>query len=377
MNKLEDFLLSKNIEKNQIEIILSFAKSSILIEREINNYEKTNHIELGRNKTGDIQKPIDIRCNNIIMSELNKLTNIFYAVSEEEENSKLMYKRSLFPFPENIYSVAFDPLDGSDNIISNGPLGTIFGIYARKNNLHYGGENLICSGYAIYSSVIIFVFTLGDDVYEFKFNKEKHVFLKTSKNLVIPYKPKKIINCNPGNMYKWKEKDVKFFKWLTEENQKYTFRYSGCMVFDIHRILCEGGIFMYPGDNKNKNGKLRILYECFPLSFIIEAANGISIDGYIRLLDRDIKYAHEKTPIFIGCKRDITFYKYFETILAQNSTIVIQSFNGSGEDEVSVSEGERIDTYKVLSDEKWTRISKPGGKKGIIPTKCLYFHETY
>tara|TARA_R110001592_G_scaffold146527_9_gene370627 strand:+ start:48 stop:1181 length:1134 start_codon:yes stop_codon:yes gene_type:complete len=377
MNNLKDFLLSKNTEKNQIEIILSFAKSSVLIEKEINNYEKTNHIGIGRNKTGDIQKPIDIRCNNIIMTELNKLNNIFYAVSEEEENSKLMYNGNLFPFPENIYSVAFDPLDGSDNIISNGPLGTIFGIYSEKNNLHYSGGNLICSGYAIYSSVIIFVFTLGEHVYEFKFDKEKNIFLKTSNNLVIPSKPKKIINCNPGNMYKWREKDVNFFKWLTEENQKYTFRYSGCMVFDIHRILCEGGIFMYPGDYKNKNGKLRILYECFPLSFIIEAANGISIDGNIRLLNREIKTAHEKTPIYIGCKRDIVFYKYFEKILVQKSTFIIESFNGSGEDEVSVSEGEKIDTYKVLSDENWTRISKSNGKKGIVPTKCLYFHETY
>ena len=77
MNNLKDFLLSKNTEKNQIEIILSFAKSSVLIEKEINNYEKTNHIGIGRNKTGDIQKPIDIRCNNIIMTELNKLNNIY------------------------------------------------------------------------------------------------------------------------------------------------------------------------------------------------------------------------------------------------------------------------------------------------------------
>jgi len=371
MLDLENFLSAKKINTGLKKIVLAFSKGCVLIEKELNNYEKTNSIEIGKNFSGDIQKPIDIRCNNIILSCLNNLDNIFYLTSEEEDRTVIKYRGPLNPFPENVYSVAFDPLDGSDNVDSNSCVGTIFGIYKEINEKFQHGRNIVCSGYAIYSNPTIFVITFGDEVYEFKL-KNNEIFEKTSKNLVIPNIPKKIFSGNVGNISKWGEKEKSFYNWVISEREKYTFRYSGCMVFDIHRILCQGGIFIYPKDNKNINGKLRIYYECIPMSFIVEAANGISTDGEKRLLDNFIFEPHQRTPIFIGCKRDVIAYKYFPDNILKKSNFVIESFNGSGEDELSVDEGELIKEYQILSDKKWSRVTSGSGKIGIVPTKCLY-----
>ena len=309
-----------------------------------------------------------------MISCLEKLDNIFYLTSEEEEKTKLMYKGSLNPFPKNIYSVAFDPLDGSDNVDCNGGVGTIFGIYKEKNEVCQHGENLVCSGYAIYSNPTVFVVTFRDEVYEFKLKKGGN-FVKTAKNLVIPSNSKGVFSGNVGNVFKWNEKDKNFFNWIITEKEKYTFRYTGCMVFDIHRILCKGGIFIYPSDNKNPKGKLRIFYECMPLAFIVEAANGIAFDGNKRLLDNFIYKPHQRTPIFIGSKRDVIAYKYFQNNTLKRSNFVLETFKGSGEDELSVEEGEIIKEHRILNDNSWTRVTSSTGKSGIVPTKCLYLEE--
>ena len=366
---LKKFLSSLNIEPNLIDIVLSFAEGCILIHKELNSYDRINSVKLGRNISGDIQKPIDIRANYCIISCLEKTKGIFYATSEEEDETRLMYRGSLFPFPENIYSVAFDPLDGSDNVDCNGGVGTIFGIYKEINEGHQHGNNLVCSGYAIYSNPVIFVVTFGDEVYEFKLTKDGS-FSKTAKNLVIPSFPKRIFSGNAGNISKWKEKDRNFFNWIVSEKEKYTFRYTGCMVFDIHRILCQGGIFIYPSDNKNENGKLRLFYECMPMAFIVEAANGMAHDGKKRLLDNYVLSPHQKTPIYIGCKRDIIIYKHFYQIDRKN--FIIETYNGSGSDDLSVDEGDIVKDYTVLNDKRWSRVTVMGGKTGVIPTKCLF-----
>ncbi len=366
---LRDFIVSLDIEPNLVEIVMGFSEACVMIEKELNTYDRTNSVKLGHNISGDIQKPIDIRANHCIVSCLQKREGIFYLTSEEEDKTRLMYNGPLNPFPENIYSVAFDPLDGSDNVDCNGGVGTIFGIYKEINEHCQNGENLICSGYAIYSNPVIFVITFGEEVYEFKLNKDQ-IFTKTHKNLCIPGNPKRIFSGNAGNITKWIEKDRNFFNWLVSEREKYTFRYTGCMVFDIHRILCQGGIFIYPSDSKNKDGKLRMFYECMPMAFIVEAAGGMAYDGKKRLLDNYVVTPHQKTPIYIGCKRDITIYKYFYQIDRKN--FVIETYRGSGSEELSVDEGEIIKDYTVLNDDRWTRVTSIDGKTGLVPTKCLF-----
>lgn len=369
MNNLSNFLLSIEIEENLRNIVISFSEACILIEKELNNYDKTNSVKVGENASGDVQKPIDIRSNNCVVSTLQNLSSIFYLTSEEEENTRLMYRGPLNPFPENIYSVAFDPLDGSDNVDCNGGVGTIFGIYKEINEEYQHGKNIVCSGYAIYSNPVIFVVTFGDKVHEFKLGKNQQ-FLKTEKDLLIPSEPKKIFSGNAGNISKWSEKDRNFFNWVVSEKEKYKFRYTGCMVFDIHRILCQGGIFIYPSDSKNRNGKLRLFYECIPMAFIVESANGVAYDGEKRILDNVILKPHQKTPLYIGSKRDINIYKYFYQV--DRKKFVIEKFYGSGEDEMSVEEGELIKDYNILSDDRWTRITSYKGKSGVVPTKCLF-----
>ena len=367
---LENFLSSLGIEPNLRGIVLSFSEGCILIQKELNNYDRINSVKLGHNVSGDIQKPIDIRANHCILSCLENTPGIFYVTSEEEDKTKLMYSGSLSPFPENIYSVAFDPLDGSDNVDCNGGVGTIFGIYKEINEEHQHGNNLVSAGYAIYSNPMIFVVTFGDEVYEFKLSKEG-VFIKTGKNLVIPATPKRIFSGNAGNISKWDEKDRNFFNWVVSEREKYKFRYTGCMVFDIHRILCQGGIFIYPSDSKNKNGKLRMFYECMPMAFIVETANGMAYDGRKRLLNNYVLAPHQKTPIYVGCKRDITIYKNFYQINKKN--FVVETYRGSGSEELSVDEGDIIKDYVILNDDSWTRITSLDGKIGIVPTKYFIF----
>ena len=369
MLTLEKFLSSLDIESNLREIVIAFSKGCILIEKELNNYDKINSIKVGQNASGDIQKPIDIRSNHCIISCLEKTKGIYHLTSEEEDETRLMYQGSTNPFPENIYSVAFDPLDGSDNVDCNGGVGTIFGIYKEQNEDIQRGENIVCSGYAIYSNPVVFVVTFGDGVYEFKLKKQ-NVFVKNDRNLVIPPNPKRVFSGNIGNVSKWSEKDKKFINWITSEKDRYTFRYTGCMVFDIHRILSQGGIFIYPSDTKNLNGKLRLYYECMPMAFIVESANGIAFDGAKRILDNIVKTSHQRTPIYIGCKRDVTIYKYSDQTIRKN--FVIETFRGSGSEEFSVDEGDIIRDYVILNDKNWARITSMEGKKGIIPTKCLF-----
>ena len=307
----------------------------------------------------------------MIISCLEKTKGVFYLTSEEEDRTKLMYNGPLNPFPKNIYSVAFDPLDGSDNVDCSGGVGTIFGIYKERNEHCQSGQNIVCSGYAIYSNPVIFVLTFGEEVYEFNLRRDN--FIKTPKNLVIPSNPKKIFSGNIGNSFKWHDKERHFYERLISEREKYTFRYSGCMILDVHRILCRGGIFIYPGDKKNSDGKLRLFYECMPISFIIESANGIAYDGKKRILDNMVFNPHQKTPIFIGCKRDVILHKHFYGISNFTKGFIIESFHGSGEDEMSVDEGELIKDFNILNDKNWSRVTSNNGNTGYNPYKMLIF----
>ena len=128
---LRDFLVSLDIESNLRDIVVAFSEGCILVEKELNNYDRINSVKLGHNVSGDIQKPIDIRANNCILSCLEKTNGIFYLTSEEEDKTRLMYNGPLNPFPENIYSVAFDPLDGSDNVDCNGVSGLFSGFIKK------------------------------------------------------------------------------------------------------------------------------------------------------------------------------------------------------------------------------------------------------
>ena len=270
---------------------------------------------------------------------------------------------------EKKYLVSFDPLDGSSNISCEGELGTIFSVY-RDTPILPSGNEIICAGYVLYSYKNILILTFGEEIYRFYLENTTSEYKLSGRNLIIPCESKKILSVNTGNYERWNNRDKDFYHHFIKNN--YKTRYSGCMVMDIHRILMDGGIFYYPSDSNNAQGKLRLIYECFPMSFIVETAGGIASSGNGRLLNILPEKVHQKTPIYIGCKRDMMQLKKKNFKSLQNREImVMENFSGSGEDELFIREGEEIKEVRLLEDDRWAFVTKPDGEKGTVPTKCL------
>lgn len=217
--------------------------------------------------------------------------------------------------PSSKYVIAFDPLDGSSNIDVNVAIGTIWGVYERlsrgKNvdpddmsDFLQPGIRQVASGYVIYGSSTMFVYTTGRGVNGFTLDPTIGEFILTNPNMQIP-KEGSIYSCNEANSADWSPGVRAFLESMREgqgtaNNKKASARYVGSLVADFHRTMLKGGIFLYPADSKNKRGKLRLLYECAPLAFIAEQAGGLSSDGRVRTLEIVPATIHERAPIFIG-----------------------------------------------------------------------------
>ena len=368
METLETFL-GKKVRKDLKSIISCMAFASVMIKNQI--VEEKYKINLGGiklNKSGDMQKNLDIVCNNIVQDSLIFTDDVSTIISEENDSEIKINNGG------QKYLLAYDPLDGSSNIECDGELGTIFGIYNDKDKIP-SGNDIICAGYFLYSSAVTFVLTFGEEVFQFYLDYTTVEYMRFPENIVIPVSPKYILSCNFCNLDSFPIRDRKFVKYANDK--KYSCRYSGCMVMDVHRVLKYGGIFFYPKDltKQGNNGKLRLLYECFPISFIIESANGVSLHENERILNLVPTSIHEKTPIYMGCKRDINILKNIDLIASKGlfRNLVQESYYGSGEEELTVKEGELIENYTVLNDPRWTRVELANGEKGIVPTKNLLY----
>lgn len=215
-------------------------------------------------------------------------------VSEENENFISVNVEN-----QGKYYVAFDPLDGSSNIDANVSIGSIFSIWRRVSDISEGtsekdylrnGNDIVASGYCLYgSSVHLLLATIGN-VNGFTLDPSLGEFILTHPDIKFPAKSQKIYSINEGNALAWTDpiknyiNDIKFPQ-SGKVSDAYKLRYIGSMVADVHRTLLYGGIFLYPADNSSKNGKLRVLYECFPMAFIVEQAGGKCIADERRLLD--------------------------------------------------------------------------------------------
>lgn len=209
------------------------------------------------------------------------------------------------------YIVAIDPLDGSSNIDVNVPVGTIFSIY-RRNSIHGAadltdvlqkGTEQVAAGYIIYGSSTMLVYTTGKGVNGFTLDPSIGEFCLSHPDMRIPAKGL-IYSINEGNYVHFPQGVKDYIKYCQVEdditNRPYASRYIGSMVADIHRNLIKGGIFIYPITSSAPNGKLRLVYECNPMAFIIEQAGGSATDGSERILTLDVKHLHQRSPIFIG-----------------------------------------------------------------------------
>eukprot|EP00455_Lapot_gusevi_P014295 TRINITY_DN170_c0_g1_i14.p1 TRINITY_DN170_c0_g1~~TRINITY_DN170_c0_g1_i14.p1 ORF type:complete len:353 (-),score=149.96 TRINITY_DN170_c0_g1_i14:205-1233(-) len=261
------------------------------------------------NQSGDVQKKLDVLANEVFVNCLTFSDQVYILGSEELDKPIVLQESS------GGYAVVFDPLDGSSNIDCNLSVGTIFGIYKKDpkhktsaRDILKPGTELIAAGYALYDAATMIVLSTGLGVNGFTLDPVLGEFILTHRDMKIP-KTGKYYSINEGNSEQWDEPTKEFAKWCKKKGKGS--RYVGSMVGDVHRTLLYGGTFAYPGDKKNANGKLRLIYECNPMSFIIEQAGGKATTGRQRVLELQPKALHQKCPIFLGSPEDITQVEQF------------------------------------------------------------------
>ena len=271
-----------------------------------------------QNIHGEEVKKLDVFAHETVYRAMDHGGYLCVMASEEEEDVLHIPDN----YPTGKYVLLYDPLDGSSNIDANVTIGTIFSIYRRVTPSGKGtmrdclqpGYKQIAAGYCIYGSSTMLVYTTGDGVHGFTFDPSIGEFLLSHENIRIP-KQGKIYSVNEGNYRWWYDGVKKYVKYLQEEdkatNRPYSGRYVGSMVADAHRTLLYGGIFMYPGDTRHPEGKLRLMYEANPTAMIIEQAGGRSSNGTQRILDIQPKTLHERTPLFIGSDHDVAILEEF------------------------------------------------------------------
>ncbi|MEO2083237.1 MAG: class 1 fructose-bisphosphatase [Desulfurobacteriaceae bacterium] len=245
------------------------------------------------NVQGEEVQKLDELANEILLENLKNCGKACQITSEEIEDCLVV--------SESGYTVAFDPLDGSSNIDVNISIGTIFSVH-RDSVLKPGKEQL-AAGYVIYGPSTMLVLSLGKGVSAFTLDPESGNFLLSHPEVKLPEKGK-IYSINEANREKWTEEGLRrFIDFL--KGEKYTLRYVGSMVADVHRTLFKGGIFIYPADRKNTSGKLRLLYEASPMAFLVEQAGGAASTGKERILDIVPEKLHQRVPVILGSRWEV------------------------------------------------------------------------
>jgi fructose-1,6-bisphosphatase I len=258
------------------------------------------------NTHGEDQKKLDVIANDRFINALSKSGEVSVVISEENDEPIFVEGSE-----EEKYIVAIDPLDGSSNIDVNASIGTIFSIYRRpssskvanEKDLYQKGKHQVAAGYVIYGSSTMLVYTTGLGVNGFTLDDSIQEFCLSHPNIQIPTDGK-IFSVNEGNYSEFPQGVKNYVEYCKsndkETNRPYGARYIGSLIADFHRNLLKGGIFLYPPTAKTPNGKLRLMYECNPMSFIIEQAGGKSSTGTARILDVEPTDLHQRVPIFIG-----------------------------------------------------------------------------
>ncbi len=262
------------------------------------------------NIQGEDQQKLDVYANEKFIQTLTN-RNIVCGIASEEEDDFIAIN-SQDENNQNKYVVLIDPLDGSSNIDVNVSVGTIFSIYRRvtpvgtpvtlKDFLQKGSQQ-VAAGYVIYGTSTMLVYTTGDGVNGFTLNPAIGTFYLSHPNMQFP-EDGKIYSVNEGNYIHFPQGVKDYIKYcqMEEGDRPYTSRYIGSLVSDFHRNMIKGGIYMYPKSSKNPNGKLRLLYECNPMAFLAEQANGKSSDGFTRTMDVEPKELHQRVPFLCGSK---------------------------------------------------------------------------
>jgi len=269
------------------------------------------------NVHGEIQKKLDVLSNEILMEANVWGGNLAAFASEEVERPVPITE----PYKRGEYLLLIDPLDGSSNIDVNISVGTIFSVlrcpktadgkYSEPDERAFlqPGNRQAAAGFAVYGPTTVFVLTVGDGVYGFTLDRETYTFVQTHPDIKIPADTAEFA-INTSNMRRW-EPPVK--RYIDEclagtdgpRGKDFNMRWVASMVADVFRVLSRGGIFMYPRDSKNKDGRLRLMYEANPMSFIVEQAGGAATDGKNRILDLQPKALHQRVAVILGSKNEV------------------------------------------------------------------------
>lgn len=264
------------------------------------------------NSHGEQQKALDVIANDILKDRLLACEQVRAIASEEEETAVVGH-------PTGQYVVAFDPLDGSSNIEINGQIGTIFSIYRAVDGIAVDcarqflrvGRDQVCAGYTLYGPATTLVMTTGGPSRAYTLCRSQKDYLLTHASLCIPAECSEFA-INMANYWQWSSNMQTYINTLIAgENgprgRCFTMRWNGAMVGDVHRVLCRGGIFLYPSNDSTGNSvnKLRLLYEAKPLAFIAEQAGGAATLGDQNILDIRLADLHQKVPVIIGSKGEV------------------------------------------------------------------------
>ena len=276
------------------------------------------------NVQGEVQKKLDIIANEVLIEANEWGGHLAAMASEEMETIYLVPNR----YPQGEYLLTFDPLDGSSNIDVNVSIGTIFSVLKKTEgstgvseaDFLQKGSAQVAAGYCVYGPQTTLVLTVGDGVNMFTLDREQGSFVLTHENVQIPADTKEFA-INMSNMRHWDTPVKRYIDECLEgkegvRGKDFNMRWIASMVADVHRILTRGSVFMYPWDKRepNKPGKLRLMYEANPMSWIVEQAGGASTNGHQRILDLQPKTLHERVSVVLGSKNeDDLITKYHQT----------------------------------------------------------------
>ena len=269
------------------------------------------------NVQGEVQKKLDVLSNEILLDANEWGGHLAAMASEEMETIHLIPNR----YPKGEYLLLFDPLDGSSNIDVNVSVGTIFSVLRApadasgreigEDDFLQPGVNQVAAGYAVYGPQTMLVLTVGNGVVGFTLDRETGAWRLTHDDIRIPEQTKEFA-INMSNMRHWEAPVRRYIDECLAGKEgplgkDYNMRWVASMVADVHRILSRGGIFMYPRDERpsGKAGKLRLMYEANPMSFLIEQAGGVAVDGERRILDVRPDALHQRIGVILGSREEV------------------------------------------------------------------------
>lgn len=313
MLNLGQVLQQESIPPSLLQLITTLTNTTIDISLAVRHGALSNILgtTTQQNIQGETQKKLDVITNQMLIDALKQDPSVKGIASEEEDNV-------VEANAAGNYLVCFDPLDGSSNIDINSLVGTIFSIlpapegeFSEQHFLQKGRQQL-AAGYVLYGPSTMLALTFGNGVTFFTLDPESQQFLLTQHDILIPEETSEFA-INMSNQRFWEAPMQTYIADLLlgkigPREKAYNMRWIAAMVGDVHRVLCRGGIFSYPTDNKNPETpyKLRLMYEANPMAFLVEQAKGIASTGYQSILDIQPDHIHQRVPVILGSSKEVT-----------------------------------------------------------------------